>query len=608
MDSKLLKLKNTADTAYFNTGSPIMSDEAYDGLCQHIASTCQTGGCKEGVGCLPHLDKVRLPTYVGSLTKYNDNKKLKNFLSKFNHKSFFVQEKLDGVSCLYVYDGSVSLYTRGNGVFGTNISHLLRYGLNVPTSTSLFKNHFMVRGELIISKKIFKDKYASEFKNSRNMVSGQLSAKDPDGTIISDLDFVAYEVIEPQLRYQKPLGEQYQFLKCHSFKVVYNRKVERELIEQTILMDYLERRKNKSKCQIDGLVITIDGEYERNESDNPKYAFAFKIQGETAEVEVAHVKWNLSKSGRYKPRICIKPVELAGVTISSLTGFNAKYVVANNISSGTRLLITRSGDVIPHIITVLSNAQKGVSLPQNSKWGSSVDLYHNFKKTPNEVVVKQMVHFFTSLGCLNCKDKTILKVYNAGYKTIESIIEASVEDLSGIEGIGRVLATKLISSIQTNVKDATVFDLLAALNCFGEGIGLRKIQNVDLNDPKKQVKGLSQVTINEKILPVWDRSLERVKNIKKMVGVNLVPENQPPPSRGGDCALAGRTFVFTGFRDASLEKQIVDLGGKVTTSVSNKTTDLIISDDGNSSSSKFIKAKHLGIKITTKFNLIRGIN
>jgi DNA ligase (NAD+) len=628
---RLLQLKNTADSAYFNTGIPIMSDEAYDGLCQHITliENLSDGdvSTSHSIGCLPssHLDKVKLPIHMGSLTKHNDNKKIKNFLNKFNHKSFIVQEKLDGVSCLYVYGSSeisqtsttrceVSLYTRGNGLIGTNISHLLKYGLKLPI---LFFNSypFMVRGELIMSKKIFQNKYASKFKNIRNMISGQLSTKDPDAAVISDLDFVAYEVIESQ-KFQKCLNEQYQFLKNHSFKVVYNRKIERDLIEQTILVDYLQRRQNKSKYQIDGLVVTINGKYERNKSDNPKYSFAFKIQGATAEVEVDDIKWNLSKSGKYKPQIFIRPVELGGVTISSLTGFNAKYVVTNNIGRGTKLLITRSGDVIPHIITILSNLKEDIPLPENSRW-ESVDLYHNFNETPNEVVIKQMVHFFTSLQCLNCKYKTILKIYNSGYKTIESIIEARVEDLARIEGIGSVLARKLISSIQVNVKNANVFDLLAALNSFGEGIGLKKIQNLDLNNPEKQVKGLSQTTINEKILPVWNSSLERVKNIKKIVGENLKIEKEVLPRPLGTLdPWTERIFVFTGFRDSSLEKQIINLGGKVTTSVSTKTTDVITATTDedvsmcplSNCSAKLTKAKNLGIKITTKKNLIKQIN
>jgi NAD-dependent DNA ligase len=440
------------------------------------------------------------------------------------------------------------------------------------------------------------------------MVSGQLSKKNPDQSIIKFLDFVAYEVFEPHLKNQKSVVDQYQFLKQNDFKVVYNRTIERNLVEQEVLVDYLHRRKKKSQYEIDGLVVTIDGEYIRNDCDNPKYSFAFKIQGEVAQVEVDHVKWNLSKSGKYKPQIFINPVELSGVTISSVTGFNAKYITENKIGCGSILIITRSGDVIPHIISVVKG--KGdLNLPTQSRW-DSVDLYYDLEKIPDQVIVKQMVYFFTSLDCSNCKDKTILKIFNSGYTSIESIIQARPEELSQIDGIGEKLATKLSTSIKENVKAAGIHQLLAALNCFGEGIGLRKIQNIDLSNPENlQVKGLSEATIKEKILPVWEESLNRVKKIKKMVGIEHFENNLDSiKSDDFDGPFKDKVFVFTGFRDAALEKQLVELGGKVTTAISKKSTDLVVATENNTkSSSKLLKAQSLGIKITTKADLLKKI-
>jgi NAD-dependent DNA ligase len=448
------------------------------------------------------------------------------------------------------------------------------------------------------------------------MVSGQISKKTPDQTIVSDLDFVTYEVITAT-KYQKVVEKQCQFLKTLDFKVVYNRIIHRDFIEQPVLMDYLNRRKKKSEYQIDGLVITTTDKYIRNESDNPKYSFAFKIQGETAEVEVDRVKWNLSKSGKYKPQIFIQPTELCGVTISSLTGFNAKYIVTNKISRGAILLITRSGDVIPHIVAVLKEGNNIINLPEHSRW-DSVELYHTFETSPSEMVIKQMVYFFSSLKCLNCKDKTILKIYNAGYKTIESLIEAKIDDLSNIDGIGFKLATKLLTSIKTNIRDASIHELLAAINSFGEGIGLKKIQNIDLNNPNDlTIKGLSEATIKEKILPVWDVSLARVQNIKKMVGISPLTDIGQRAERNGELdmrphvsegssapRLLNKIYVFTGFRDTALEKQIMDLGGKVTSAISKKTTNLVILNEIKKSSTKLLKAKDLGIKIITKEELM----
>lgn len=614
MDQLQLKeLKKRADDAYFNSGSPIMSDNDYDSLVRQIED--------DSVGCLPKTDRVELPVYLGSLTKYNDNKTIINFLGKFNQNlvkfnqnlDFLIQEKLDGVSCLYVYCKSkVQLFTRGNGLIGTEITHLLKYGLKVPIIPSSATN-FMVRGELILSKKIFEKKYASEFKNIRNMVSGQVAKKNPESTIISNIDFIAYELIEPQLKYQRPPTEQYDFLKNYGFLTVYNRLLDITFINQETLTDYLIRRKKKSQYQIDGLVITINQKYIRNEDGNPKYSFAFKIQGEVSKAEVECVVWNLSKGGKYKPQIKIKPVVCSGVTITSLSGFNAKFIVENKISCGTILSITRSGDVIPHILAVVSDGDGQLNLPKNSKW-NSVELYHTFEQAPDEVIVKQMVHFFTSLKCLNCKEKTILKIYNSGKKTIEEIVQSSPEELSPF--VGNKVAIKLLDSTTSNIKTATTHQLLAALNVFGEGIGLKKIQllnfskfldktnktikNLDLESIN--IKGLSKATIKEKILPNLGAGLTRIANLKKLVGGTQEIEAEEIENQRGP--LNDKIFVFTGFRDASLEKQIINLGGKVTSAISKKTTDLIVLSNNHKSSTKMVKAKNLGIKISTKTELM----
>ena len=220
----------------------------------------------------------------------------------------------------------MTLYSRGNGTVGTDITHLIGCGLQLPSLSGV--SALMVRGELVVSNENFA-KYRNEFKNARNMVSGQLAKHSPDSDVLKDIDFVAYEIIDPNATLQQSYAEQIDKLRLLEFKVVYNRKLKQHKINESKLSAYLSRRKQKSKYQIDGLVISVNKPYTRSSSDNPKYAFAFKIQGETAETVVTEVMWALSKSGKYKPRVLVEPVKLSGVVISSLTGFNARYIVEN---------------------------------------------------------------------------------------------------------------------------------------------------------------------------------------------------------------------------------------------------------------------------------------
>ena len=614
MDPKTLKYK--ADIAYFNSDTPIMKDEDYDALCNHFKLSAT-------VGCSPTFGKkVDLPVFMGSLTKYNTEEKLKSFLSKYDDIEFIVEEKLDGVSCLLRVEGKrVTLYSRGNGTVGTDITHLIGCGLQLPSLSGV--SALMVRGELVVSNENFA-KYRNEFKNARNMVSGQLAKHSPDSDVLKDIDFVAYEIIDPNATLQQSYAEQIDKLRLLEFKVVYNRKLKQHKINESELSAYLSRRKQKSKYQIDGLVISVNKPYTRSSSDNPKYAFAFKIQGETAETVVTEVMWALSKSGKHKPRVLVEPVKLSGVVISSLTGFNARYIVDNHIVTGAKILITRRGDVIPHIVAVLETDRKiMLELPKNSTW-RSVDLYHIFRDDPQDVVIKKMVYFFTSLNCLNCKDKTMLKIYNAGFTTIERVIEATVEELqnpasptlSTADGIGIKLAHKIASSIYTQVQNATYHELLAALNVFGEGIGLKKIQTIPIQSSVDDLQnskfdGLSTYTMVNKIIPCWIDGLNRVKHIKSLVGI-LTSQGaqmgeglrQVLVQNGG---FGGRTFVFTGFRDSSLEKRIVELGGKVTSSVSQKTTDVIFNTLDGKHSAKLLNAKKVGCKLTSKTDFVKSL-
>ncbi|AHL67609.1 NAD-dependent DNA ligase [Chloriridovirus anopheles1] len=597
---KLIQLKKRADQAYFNTDCPIMDDGEYDALVQTLKTEYNYVD-QESVGAHPTHNKAQLPVWMGSLTKHTTSKEIANFLNKLLMiERFSVQEKLDGISCLFVQDetGRTKLYTRGNGSTGSDISHLLACGIQIPR----IKEKVMVRGELVMSRKTFETKYSSQFSNPRNLVSGLVCAKQQQrDNSLSDIKFIAYELIS-STEIQMPVSEQLVRLGELGFEVVYHRSLKRKYIFNECLMDYLTRRKRKSIYQIDGLVIVCDDmKYVRNVADNPKYAFAFKNRAENvAEAVVEKVVWNLSKSGRYKPQICIVPVVLDSVTISRATGHNAKFVVDNKIGRGAKLLITRSGNVIPHVLSVLEHSTEPLSLPANSQW-VSVDLCHVGEgETPDEVVIKQMVHFCKKINAVNCKEKTISKIYNAGFKTIEAIVSATAQDLQKIGSIGQTLAQKLVDSIQKGVRESTTKELLAALNAFGDGIGLRKIANLDLSDPRKETKGLSRQTVDAKIIPVLGAQLARVNNLKTLAGCASTAE-QPALKKTG----ADKIFVFTGFRDPSLEKQIATRLGKVNTSISKKTHTLVVDDKALSKppSSKMLKAQSLGINVITRKQL-----
>ena len=637
----LIKLKAAADDAYFNSGDPIMSDEVYDGLCVALK------GFAHGIGCQTRINRVRLPVHMGSLDKHNDQESLDKFLDNLPNDYVSVQEKLDGVSCLYhFHNGTPHIYTRGDGSVGSNISHILKYGFNIHIENGLTQTgEIMIRGELIIPKTIFESKYASAsgagtFKNGRNMVSGLLSLKDPSADAFADVHFVAYELIIPESgsgdgnRYangstsqlghlhtsSKALRDQFNFLSLNKFRVVYNRILDKRCIDTYSLGEYVGRRKKKSVYEMDGLVLMTVERYARNCAGNPSYACAFKVLNETGIARVQRVEWNLSKHGKYKPRVITNPVKLGGVDVSAFTGFNAKYIVEKGIVAGSDLLVTRSGDTIPHILEVFPGSGRPVVLPNEKAVWKSVDLYlcesTCTRADKEEVEKKRLVHFLSSLKCLNCKYETVSKMFNAGFRTIEQLLETNVVQLAEIDGIGAVLGTKILTSLRQNITNATTHELLAAMNAFGEGIGLKKIRLLDLKTPAA-VKGISQTTFDTKIFPVFENKLAFALRLKQTALRTSTTETALRTSttetvvanHRGNCSeqrdlFEGRVFVFTGFRDGALENRIVDLGGRVTSAISKKSTDLVVDKLGGKSSTKLVKAREQGMQIMTRMDLV----
>ncbi|ABF82082.1 hypothetical protein MIV052L [Invertebrate iridescent virus 3] len=559
--NQLLKLKEKADKAYYNgVGDPIMSDEEYDNLVDYMDELNPDGGVKTKVGASPSRSKsVKLPMPMNSLDKIKTQHEFDNWMKNWKPKAMLlVKEKLDGVSCLAVFTleqnkpPKIELFTRGDGTTGTNITRLLNHGLKVgndycfddmvnedkwTTDWGCYLNaeaidHWKklpvkkvyIRGELIVTRKNFQTWYSNRFMNARNLVSGQVNKKSPDPKILQDIDFVPYDLVIDLKRPTMTHEVEHLLFRMIGATPVYTRFLFlSDTISTESMADYLERRKEKSDYEIDGLVIQVDDDtlFAPPDNRNPKDTVAFKIMGTTARTTVTHVEWNLSKGSKYKPTIHITPVSLSGVTISKVTGFHGKYISENKIGKGAVVLITRSGEVIPHIVSVISPAAKqDVLLPSNGVW-KGVDIYYDGAEEPREITVKKMVHFFTSLGCLGLKTMTVGRLYDAGYRTVEAIVGADTKKLVLINGF-RMVAQKLLPSMWVNVAKATPHELMAALNAFGEGIGLRKIQNIDCSKPEAlEVIGMTKKTVETRIWPIWNDVLARVNALSRMAKSQL---------------------------------------------------------------------------------------
>ena len=459
-----------ANDAYYNE-TPVLNDNEYDIVREYLAKKAPASEALQEIGApIQGKNKVNLPFEMASMDKIKpDTGALKNWTAKYTGP-YVLSCKLDGVSGLYVCDqeGKYKLYTRGNGLVGQDVSHLIKV-LKLPT----IQKGMAVRGEFILSKKTFSSKYKSEFANARNLVSGIINRKSADEKA-RDLDFVSYEVVMPPM---KP-SDQMRTLQESGFKTVLNKTVS-ELTNE-FLSDLLLQWRKEYDYEIDGVIVTNDAIYERQHG-NPEHAFAFKmvISDQVAEAKVVDVVWEASKDGYLKPRVRIEPIHLGGVNIEYATGFNGKFIEENKIGIGAVIMMVRSGDVIPYIQSVSVPAEKPKMPSVPYIWNKThVDVLLENPEDDETVQEKNVTAFFVSLGVDGLAKGNIKKLFKMGKNTVAKIIEMSVHDFEQVEGFKTKTAEKLFNGIKDKIAQATLLDIMVASGKLGRGLGERKLKPI----------------------------------------------------------------------------------------------------------------------------------
>lgn len=602
----LIKLAKHAGDKYYN-GSPVMSDAEFDLIVDAIRQKDPKNAFLKDVGApVMSKNKVNLPFYMGSMDKIKPDgeQELQKWIKKYE-PSYVISDKLDGVSAMLEIDKkkkTSKLYTRGNGEVGTDITPLIKH-LNLAEVIQNIKGEYVViRGELIMSKDNF-TKYEDQMANARNMVSGIVNAKKIVKERVEDVDFVAYEIIEPWMPYE----EQYIALQKNGFKVVHNEPYQKELTMKT-LQTILRSRKERSEYEIDGIIVTFNAPKARQEEGNPDYAFAFKetVEDQTAEVEVLEVEWNESKDGYLKPRLKLQPTKLSGVTISYVTAFNAKYVKDNKIAKGSVIKLVRSGDVIPHIVAVIKKA-KNADMPEGEyEWTKSgVDIYRETKT--EEGLVQELNYFFKKLSINNLSVGITKKLVEHGIDDIIKIVNITKDDLSEIDGFKDKMVNKLYDSIQEGINAMTLLDFMNASNLFGHGIGEKKLKKIlqaypdimeeeDVFDAVVELEGFDTITATQ-----FAESLPKFIELFEQLPEDLQERLLKTTEKKTGNKFKDMKIVFSGFRNKEWEDIIEENGGEVTGTVS-KNTDILVSkkeDIEKGTNAKIKKALELEIKVMT---------
>ena len=591
----LIELKKSVDNYYANnTGDADLSDERYDVLLNVLEELGENTSTLVPIS--DESKKVKLPYWMGSMDKKKTLEGVEKWVTTY--KGPYVKTPtLDGVSCLVVYKKSqkkLCLYTRGDGKIGSDISPLQAFIKGLPDAVG---GSFVVRGELIISKTAF-EAFKDDFKNARQLVSGTVNSKHIRENVASSIQFIGYEVISDNVMKLSDQLDYLQKLRSHTVASRTTGEVTMDVLTSTLV-----NWKRELDYEIDGIVVTSNGVYERNTSGNPDYAFAFKMNMEenTVRTGVIDVVWNVSKRGLIKPTVRLEAVELSGVTIQNATGFNASFIYENKIGKGAIVTIIRSGDVIPHILEVIRPGT--VNDPEmECEWNEThVDLI--VTDTENEeMALATLVYFFKKIGVKSVSTQTIAHLYENGLVTIQAILDAKASDYN----MGEVISKKIHSNMKEAMASVSLSCLVAASGLLGGGIGERKIDallEVIPNLFEETFKG--GVDVITKVDGFSDKTatlvIENLPNVRAFLKSLLKEEKVKDvvKENAKQVTKLGLKVVFSGFRDKDMETMLKQKGIDVMSSVS-KNTNYVITKDGNEeTSTKIDKAHELGIKVVT---------
>jgi NAD-dependent DNA ligase len=609
MIEQLKKQITKANDAY-RLGNPIISDKEYDLLVDELSLLSPDDELLSKVGHFvsDETRKSKLPIEMASMNKIksmddiNDWCRLKG-ISK--NEVVIITPKFDGLS-LCVNELSDDAFTRGNGEYGQKSNEHYKlidnhlYDVENVDPFSPIDCQFTY-GEVMMSKKTFTEKYSNDFANPRNLVAGLLNSKEATQSL-KDCDYIKYGAIfTPDLmkmRYTKQEVIDYlnQYQKV---KVQYHVCKISELTEELLISLFKEY---SIDYEIDGLIIEINNlslQYtlgRETSSNNPCYARAFKHPSfeQSAETEIIGISWNISKQGLLKPILHISPVKLDGVTVSNVTGNNARFVKDMGLGIGAKVVVKRSGMVIPIIADVLETVEfiqptiEGVELDWNENGIELITLTET-----DDQKLKKNISFFEILESDNVSEGVITQLWDAGYKTISDILNLTTSDLEKIDRFGKRKAKIVFDSIQKSVTNVSLSKLQHATSIF-KNMGSKKLLLLESFTTKptiEQVLGIEGIgdVLAKEYINKYDQFFDFIKDLPITFS-----EKIEVVSVGNK--FEDKQFVFTGVRLPEYEKIIIQNGGKISSGVSKNTTHLVMKLKG-SGSSKEKKAIELGIEI-----------
>jgi len=554
--------------------------------------------------------KVRHDTPMLSLDKCYDEKAIGDWAAKFEGEAI-ASPKIDGVALSIKYDRDgklVKAATRGDGVEGEEVTANVMRIKTVPRQIGPLakkgRDGVEVRGEVYMPLSVFA-RYREEFANPRNLAAGAVKQKDPRKTAKYDLSFFAYDLLGTDAATEQ---EKLEWLAAEGFEELERRVVGPGGMQQAY--EYFISRRDRYDFETDGVVFKADRVDEQRRlgstAHHPRYAIAYKFQGDSGTTVLKDIEWSVSRSGLITPIAIVEPVELSGAMVGRASLHNLsifRQLIVDGLSIGARVVMMRRGGVIPHLEAVEKAGKGRIDIPDRCpSCGSEVKEEDDFLYCTNpRSCVKsktgELEHFVKAVGIDGFGEKLIAQLYENSVVTDPSeFYDLTKDDLLRMERMGEKLAAKLIRNVEEKRR--------IPIDVFLESLGIRELG-------KHAARILAGFGSLKAIMSKTEEELSEIDTIGPVIAHEVVSglEAKRPlieklvkhvrieaAAAPGEGPLAGKSYLFTGkllaMGRGEAQKLVEENGGVAAQSVSHEL-DYLVVGDGGGAGSKLDKAKRL---------------